>query len=40
MPHSMEATVKPAMETRNTRLRPIRSDRKPVSGVMIVAATI
>ena len=40
MPHSIEATVKPAMEIRNTILRPSRSARKPVSGVMIVAATM
>ena len=40
MPHSIEAMVKPATETRNRRLRPNRPARKPVGGVMIAAATI
>ena len=40
MPHSTEATVKPAIETRNTRLRPKRPASQPVSGVMIAAATM
>ena len=40
MPHSMEATVKPATATRNRRLRPNRPARKPVGGVMIAAATM
>ncbi len=40
MPHSIEATVKPATETRNRRLSPNRPARKPVGGVMIAAATI
>ena len=40
MPQSTEATVKPATATRNTRLRPKRAARKPVSGVMIAAATM
>ena len=39
-PHSTEAAVKPAIEIRNTILRPILSARKPVSGVMIAAETI
>ena len=40
MPHSTEATVKPTIETRNSRLRPKRSASQPVSGVMIAAATM
>ncbi len=40
MPQSMEATVKPAMQIMNSRLRPIRSLTQPVSGVAIAAATI
>jgi hypothetical protein len=40
MPHSIDATVKPATETRNRRLIPKRPARKPVGGVMIAAATI
>ena len=40
MPHSIEAAVKPATETRKTRLSPKRLARKPVGGVMIAAATI
>ena len=39
-PHSIEATVKPAIETRNMVLRPIRIDSQPVSGVMIAVATM
>ena len=38
MPHSIEATVKPAIETRNISLRPMRVDSQPESGVMIAAA--
>ena len=37
-PHSIEATVKPAIEIRNISLRPIRSASQPDSGVMIAAA--
>ena len=40
MPHSIEATVKPATETRKSRFSPNRPARKPVGGVMIAAATI
>ena len=40
MPQSMEAAVKPAMEIRNIRLRPIRSASQPESGVMIAADTM
>jgi hypothetical protein len=40
MPHSIEATVKPAMEIRNTCLRPMRPESHPVMGVMMVAATM
>ena len=32
MPHSIDATVKPATATRNRRLRPNRPARKPVGG--------
>ncbi len=38
MPHSAEATVKPATETRSTRLRPKRPASLPVGGVMTAAA--
>ncbi len=37
MPHSMDATVKPAIEMRNRRLRPIRPESQPDKGVMIAA---
>jgi len=40
IPHSIDATVKPATQARKRRLRPNRPARKPVSGVMIAAATI
>ena len=40
MPHSIEATVKPAIEMMNSRLMPNLPARKPVGGVMIAAATI
>jgi hypothetical protein len=40
MPQSMEATVKPAIETRNVSLRPTLMDSHPVKGVMIAAATM
>lgn len=32
--------VKPTTETRNSSLRPKRSDIQPVSGVMMAAATM
>ena len=38
MPHSIEAMVKPAIEIRNSSLRPIRTDSQPESGVMIAVA--
>ena len=38
MPHSMEATVNPAMEIMNRVLRPILTDSQPLSGVMIAVA--
>ena len=40
MPQSIEATVKPAIDTMNNRLRPNRPARKPVGGVMMAAATM
>jgi hypothetical protein len=40
MPHSTEAPVKPTTVTRKTRLRPKRAVRKPVTGVMMAAATM
>ena len=40
MPHSIEATVKPATETRNSRFSPNRPERNPVGGVMMAAATM
>ena len=40
MPHSMDASVKPPMETMNSRLMPNLPARKPVGGVMIAAATM
>src|SRR5258708_30393108 len=35
IPHSMDAAVKPAMQTKKSRLSPNRPARKPVGGVMI-----
>ena len=40
MPHSADATTKPATEMRMMRLRPNRPASQPVSGVMIAAATM
>ena len=40
MPHSMEETVNPTTEVRNSSLRPSRSASQPVTGVMIAAATM
>ena len=40
MPQSIEVTVKPTTEIRNSSLRPKRSDSQPVTGVMIAAATM
>jgi hypothetical protein len=40
MPQSMEASVKPPIETRKRRLDPKRPARKPVGGVIIAAATM
>ena len=40
MPHSIEATVKPATDHANSRLRPKRAARNPAGGVMIAAATM
>ena len=40
MPHSIEATVKPPMEIRNIRLRPMRSASQPDSGVITAAETM
>ena len=39
-PQSMDATVKPATEYKNTFLRPIRPASQPLNGVMIAAATM
>lgn len=39
-PHSMEATVKPTTAHMNTRLRPRRAVRNPVSGMKMAAATM
>ena len=39
-PHRTEAPVKPATAIRNSRLRPSRASRKPVTGVAMAAATI
>ena len=39
-PHSMEATVKPTRQTRNSRLRPNRADSQPTGAVMMAAATM
>ncbi len=39
-PHSTEARVNPAMETRKTRLSPNRSVSQPDKGVAIPAATM
>jgi hypothetical protein len=39
-PQSMEATVKPKIEIRNSILRPIRSASHPEIGVMIAAETM
>ena len=40
MPHSSEATVKPATQMMNSFLRPKRSAIQPIGGVMIAAATM
>ena len=40
MPQSIDASVKPVIETMKSRLMPNRPARKPVGGVMIAAATI
>ena len=40
MPQSIEATVKPTTETRNSSRRPKRSASQPVTGVMMAAATM
>ena len=40
MPHSAEATVKPAIETMNTFFWPNRPVIHPVEGVKIAAATM
>src|SRR5512142_632845 len=40
MPQSIEATVKPPIESRNIFFRPIRSASQPDRGVMIAAETM
>jgi hypothetical protein len=35
----MDATVKPATDTKKSRFSPNRAARKPVGGVMMAAAT-
>ena len=40
IPHNIEATVKPAVQTMNSRLRPKRDAIQPSGEVMIAAATI
>ena len=37
-PHSIEATVKPAVQTMNSRLRPKRAAIQPTGEVMIAEA--
>ena len=37
-PHSIEATVKPIRQVRNSRLRPKRKAIQPTGAVMIAAA--
>ena len=37
-PHSTEATVKPAIEKRNTRLRPNCPASQPLKGIMMAVA--
>ena len=39
-PHTREATVKPATDTRKTRFKPNRPVIQPASGVAIAAATM
>ena len=39
-PHSIEATVKPVVQTMNSRLRPKRAAIQPSGEVMIAAATM
>ena len=39
-PHSIEATVKPAVQTMNSFLRPKRSAIQPIGAVMMADATI
>jgi hypothetical protein len=40
MPQSIEASVKPSVDTINKRLRPKRAAKNPVGGVMIAAAVM
>jgi hypothetical protein len=40
IPHSTDASVKPATDTRNTFFRPKRSTSQPFSGVAMAAATM
>ena len=40
IPHSIEATVKPAAQTMNSFLRPKRIAIQPSGEVMIAAATM
>ena len=39
-PQSIEAAVKPIVQTMNSRLRPKRADIQPSGEVMIAAATM
>ena len=39
-PHRIDATVNPAAQTMNSRLRPNRSATQPIGAVMIAEATI
>ncbi len=38
-PHSADATMKPATESRNRLRDPIRSESQPVIGIAIAVAT-
>ena len=39
-PHSIEATVNPIIEIRNSRFRPNRAEIQPTGAVMIAAAVM
>jgi hypothetical protein len=40
VPHSIDVTIKPITEVRNSDLRPNLASSQPVAGMMIAAATM